>query len=149
MQNYNPAAREIEEIVSRGPRERTRVKWDVWDDGLTEEQWLEAIGNDDVRNETDKRGITAKHQAILDPNTQVSKDRVAARDRQSLEKAKGVEIDHSDLDAQGLDPPSIIRTKDQATARRRCHSCNRGETPRWRRGPDGPRTLCNACGLRV
>lgn len=30
----------------------------------------------------------------------------------------------------------------------RCHSCNRNETPEWRRGPDGARTLCNACGLR-
>lgn len=29
----------------------------------------------------------------------------------------------------------------------RCHSCNRAETPEWRRGPDGARTLCNACGL--
>lgn len=30
----------------------------------------------------------------------------------------------------------------------RCHSCNTTETPEWRRGPDGARTLCNACGLR-
>lgn len=30
----------------------------------------------------------------------------------------------------------------------RCHSCNRAETPEWRRGPDGASTLCNACGLR-
>ncbi|KAI6497372.1 hypothetical protein MCOR13_006767 [Pyricularia oryzae] len=29
----------------------------------------------------------------------------------------------------------------------RCHSCNRMDTPEWRRGPDGARTLCNACGL--
>lgn len=29
----------------------------------------------------------------------------------------------------------------------RCHSCHRVETPEWRRGPDGARTLCNACGL--
>ncbi|RIA97101.1 hypothetical protein C1645_801994 [Glomus cerebriforme] len=29
----------------------------------------------------------------------------------------------------------------------RCHSCNITETPEWRRGPDGARTLCNACGL--
>ncbi|MCJ1351442.1 MAG: hypothetical protein MMC33_001426 [Icmadophila ericetorum] len=29
----------------------------------------------------------------------------------------------------------------------RCHSCARAETPEWRRGPDGARTLCNACGL--
>lgn len=35
----------------------------------------------------------------------------------------------------------------KAAAPGRCHSCNRGETPEWRRGPDGARTLCNACGL--
>jgi len=29
----------------------------------------------------------------------------------------------------------------------KCHSCNIRETPEWRRGPDGARTLCNACGL--
>lgn len=29
----------------------------------------------------------------------------------------------------------------------KCHSCNRVDTPEWRRGPDGARTLCNACGL--
>ena len=31
----------------------------------------------------------------------------------------------------------------------KCHSCNIRETPEWRRGPDGARTLCNACGLRA
>ncbi|KAG1374879.1 hypothetical protein G6F61_008948 [Rhizopus arrhizus] len=29
----------------------------------------------------------------------------------------------------------------------KCHSCRTTETPEWRRGPDGARTLCNACGL--
>ncbi|KAJ1562044.1 hypothetical protein HK096_002340 [Nowakowskiella sp. JEL0078] len=29
----------------------------------------------------------------------------------------------------------------------RCHWCNINETPEWRRGPEGARTLCNACGL--
>ncbi|KAI8976754.1 hypothetical protein BDB01DRAFT_304860 [Pilobolus umbonatus] len=29
----------------------------------------------------------------------------------------------------------------------RCYSCNISETPEWRRGPHGARTLCNACGL--
>ncbi|CAE7112896.1 unnamed protein product [Rhizoctonia solani] len=28
-----------------------------------------------------------------------------------------------------------------------CHSCEISDTPEWRRGPDGQRTLCNACGL--
>ncbi|ORY91123.1 GATA zinc finger-domain-containing protein, partial [Syncephalastrum racemosum] len=30
-----------------------------------------------------------------------------------------------------------------------CHSCHTTQTPEWRRGPDGARTLCNACGLRM
>lgn len=29
-----------------------------------------------------------------------------------------------------------------------CHNCGTIESPEWRRGPDGPFTLCNACGLR-
>lgn len=37
----------------------------------------------------------------------------------------------------------------RATPPGKCHSCNIKETPEWRRGPDGARTLCNACGLRM
>eukprot|EP01094_Clydonella_sp_ATCC50884_P023991 TRINITY_DN58_c0_g1_i1.p1 TRINITY_DN58_c0_g1~~TRINITY_DN58_c0_g1_i1.p1 ORF type:complete len:140 (-),score=31.83 TRINITY_DN58_c0_g1_i1:368-787(-) len=28
-----------------------------------------------------------------------------------------------------------------------CRSCGTTETPEWRRGPDGMKSLCNACGL--
>ena len=36
----------------------------------------------------------------------------------------------------------------QGTIPRHCHKCDGLETPEWRRGPDGPGTLCNECGLR-
>ncbi|CAO3608791.1 unnamed protein product [Mucor hiemalis] len=47
---------------------------------------------------------------------------------------------------------STVRPKYRRRSKRnvigqRCHSCNTTETPEWRRGPDGARTLCNACGL--
>jgi hypothetical protein len=29
----------------------------------------------------------------------------------------------------------------------KCHGCGVGVTAEWRRGPDGPRSLCNACGV--
>ncbi|KAK6144007.1 hypothetical protein DH2020_020827 [Rehmannia glutinosa] len=29
-----------------------------------------------------------------------------------------------------------------------CKSCGVNNTPLWRKGPDGPQTLCNACGLK-
>ncbi|KAF2474027.1 uncharacterized protein BDR25DRAFT_118320 [Lindgomyces ingoldianus] len=45
MTDDNPIVEEIEETnFGRGARERTRVKYD---DGLTEEQWLEAVDNDE------------------------------------------------------------------------------------------------------
>lgn len=31
---------------------------------------------------------------------------------------------------------------------RECLYCGRKTTPMWRRGPDGPGTLCNACGVK-
>jgi hypothetical protein len=31
---------------------------------------------------------------------------------------------------------------------RTCSHCQSSETPQWREGPDGRRTLCNPCGLR-
>lgn len=31
---------------------------------------------------------------------------------------------------------------------RKCQHCGAEKTPQWRAGPDGPKTLCNACGVR-
>ncbi len=44
MSDDNPVVENIEVAVGRGARERVRVKYD---DGLTEEQWLEAVDNDE------------------------------------------------------------------------------------------------------
>ncbi|KAL6236209.1 hypothetical protein BDW75DRAFT_207314 [Aspergillus navahoensis] len=30
----------------------------------------------------------------------------------------------------------------------KCADCGTSDSPEWRRGPEGPKTLCNACGLR-
>ncbi|ORX56819.1 GATA-domain-containing protein [Hesseltinella vesiculosa] len=49
--------------------------------------------------------------------------------------------------ANTIPPTRQRRRGKRATVQGRCHSCNISETPEWRRGPDGARTLCNACGL--
>ncbi|CAL0311120.1 unnamed protein product [Lupinus luteus] len=36
----------------------------------------------------------------------------------------------------------------QALRDKSCRDCHTTTTPLWRAGPDGPRSLCNACGLR-
>ncbi|EST08114.1 Zinc finger, GATA-type [Kalmanozyma brasiliensis GHG001] len=39
------------------------------------------------------------------------------------------------------------KKRSRAPAPGSCQACGSSETPEWRRGPDGARTLCNACGL--
>ncbi|KAL5203668.1 hypothetical protein ABZP36_008539 [Zizania latifolia] len=36
----------------------------------------------------------------------------------------------------------------QGPENRTCSHCHTSETPQWRMGPNGPGTLCNACGIR-
>lgn len=57
---------------------------------------------------------------------------------------QGGEVDESKAGFAGSDTK---KRRGRAAPPGRCHSCNRAETPEWRRGPDGARTLCNACGL--
>jgi len=47
------------------------------------------------------------------------------------------------------DTPVIKRQKAEEHTQegQTCLGCNATSTPEWRRGPLGPRTLCNACGL--
>lgn len=45
-------------------------------------------------------------------------------------------------------PASPMTTNNGATMGRRCLHCQVDKTPQWRAGPMGPKTLCNACGVR-
>ncbi|KAL6713151.1 transcriptional regulator [Lecanora helva] len=78
LQEDNPMTEEIEEIAGRGARERTRIKYD---DGLTEEQWLMAVDDDE---DTIEDAIARKNQKIDKRNQ--NKDKRAR-------KAAGLESD--------------------------------------------------------
>jgi hypothetical protein len=76
-------------------------------------------------------------------------------DDHRLRAQNGKGAEYGDDDQWGTDKEQSFHGPDTKRSRRgqraappgRCHSCNRAETPEWRRGPDGARTLCNACGL--
>ncbi|KAL0378185.1 UNVERIFIED_CONTAM: GATA transcription factor 12 [Sesamum radiatum] len=40
------------------------------------------------------------------------------------------------------------KSRNNFTKNRRCSHCETENTPQWRMGPEGPKTLCNACGVR-
>ncbi|KAH7574979.1 hypothetical protein ACOSQ2_005942 [Xanthoceras sorbifolium] len=57
----------------------------------------------------------------------------------------------------GFDEPATKKLKKQKKKpavqagglfQRRCSHCQTQKTPQWRTGPHGPKTLCNACGVR-
>ncbi|KAI5070633.1 hypothetical protein GOP47_0014976 [Adiantum capillus-veneris] len=57
---------------------------------------------------------------------------------------------YDDYGAQQL-PPKKKPKKERSNSNeegRRCSHCQVQKTPQWRAGPLGPKTLCNACGVR-
>ncbi|XWS36135.1 hypothetical protein CRYUN_Cryun20dG0058600 [Craigia yunnanensis] len=42
----------------------------------------------------------------------------------------------------------IIQESGYKDINKRCLDCNTAKMPLWRGGPAGPRSLCNACGIR-
>lgn len=45
--------------------------------------------------------------------------------------------------------PAIAAAAVGATGVKQCTECGTQRTPMWRNGPAGPKTLCNACGVRA
>ncbi|KAL5525479.1 hypothetical protein ACEPAG_6815 [Sanghuangporus baumii] len=75
---------------------------------------------------------------------ETDKDRTAAEKDMALIRSKRA----TNVGSLGPGAPKgKYRKRSRATPPGKCHSCNIRETPEWRRGPDGARTLCNACGL--
>jgi len=77
---------------------------------------------------------------------------LAERSKEQIHKAAmqstADEAYPQDQNKDAMTGPDTKKRRGRAAPPGRCHSCARSETPEWRRGPDGARTLCNACGLR-
>lgn len=52
------------------------------------------------------------------------------------------------LDSFSNSKPKKLKVQDGGQAVRKCLHCATQKTPQWRAGPMGPKTLCNACGVR-
>ncbi|EWC46619.1 hypothetical protein DRE_04106 [Drechslerella stenobrocha 248] len=92
------------------------------------EYWRNKVVNDQSR----------KHEQQANP--------VKPMPKRSIEQVDD-DMGYTDDMRAGLHSDPKKQRKGKAAPPGRCHSCNRAETPEWRRGPDGARTLCNACGL--
>ncbi|KAJ3104388.1 hypothetical protein HDU96_008938 [Phlyctochytrium bullatum] len=68
---------------------------------------------------------------------------VMGSEEMDLIRAKRLKPGTESLSSQGVKK----RKSKKSETTTRCQSCHATETPEWRRGPHGRRTLCNACGL--
>ncbi|XP_058075597.1 putative GATA transcription factor 22 [Magnolia sinica] len=55
---------------------------------------------------------------------------------------------NSDQTPEKSQPLDDENNNNNATTIRVCSDCNTTKTPLWRSGPRGPKSLCNACGIR-
>ncbi|KAL3829346.1 hypothetical protein ACJIZ3_018148 [Penstemon smallii] len=54
----------------------------------------------------------------------------------------------SDSEEMSSQPPTPDRVSSDCTNVKTCVDCGTSKTPLWRGGPAGPKSLCNACGIR-
>ena len=86
--------------------------------------------------------------------SRASQERAREREREASGNRRPLDDDDMPMVGDPNRPPfpnnvaaDVKKRRGRAAPPGRCHSCNRIDTPEWRRGPDGARTLCNACGL--
>ncbi|KAH9901481.1 hypothetical protein C8Q73DRAFT_743018 [Cubamyces lactineus] len=58
------------------------------------------------------------------------------------------DVGASGMNAELEDDGPRKKAKRLAAEQHVCVTCGRTDSPEWRKGPMGPKTLCNACGLR-
>lgn len=61
------------------------------------------------------------------------------------------DLNHKKSDIQEMKnkyPDGFSSEEGQSMEIKRCFDCGTSKTPLWRGGPAGPKSLCNACGIR-
>ncbi|KAI8966773.1 chromatin remodeling complex SWI/SNF, component SWI2 and related ATPase [Daldinia sp. FL1419] len=123
----NPVGEEPEEVLGRGARERTRVKYD---DGLTEEQWLMAVDDDDDSPEA----AAARKQAKKDKRETNKLKRLAVLNASGANSPSASRASTEEIDT----PPKKRGRKPGSKNEKRKAEDDDGEPPaKKRRGPQG------------
>jgi len=124
----------------------------------TNPDWLNRFGNDSTgftgSPGTGNQGLKRKIDSITPPNTNNMIKNWTTLDANNVAANAGFSNSGGNSGGSGTGTPDD-KTKSNKKKRAKnnqnqtliCHSCGVTSTPEWRRGPDGAKTLCNACGL--
>lgn len=120
LQEDNPVTEEVEEVAGRGARERTRVKYD---DGLTEEQWLMAVDDDEDTIEA----------AVARKNSKIDK-RNANKEKRARNAAGGDSPMDTSRDSSEAPMPKKRNRKVNGAKRKAEDEMDDGPLPKRKRG---------------
>ncbi|KAJ0262761.1 GATA transcription factor 3 [Hirschfeldia incana] len=116
------------------------------DEYVEELEWVSRVV-DDCSSPDVSLLLTKIHKAKPSISSQITVKPRTKRSRSSLTGDRVWPLISDNQHATG----EHVRKKKQETAvvfQRRCSHCGTNNTPQWRTGPVGPKTLCNACGVR-
>jgi ATP-dependent helicase STH1/SNF2 len=136
----NPVEEEVETVLGRGARERTKVKYD---DGLTEEQWLMAVDDDD-----DSPEAAAARKNARKERREANKLRKSAHLNASMENSPSA----SRASTEDVETPVKKRGRKPGSKNQEKRKAEEGEDEppaKKRRGPQGrPKAVStNGSGL--
>ncbi|KAI9844327.1 MAG: hypothetical protein M1837_005631 [Sclerophora amabilis] len=133
LNDRGPVVEEVEEIAGRGARQRTQVKYD---DGLTEEQWLDAVDADD---DTIEEAVARKQAALS--KRQVNKDRKARVAAGTEDPSMASDGENSDSPApkkRGRKPKPMEKRKVDEAALDELQPANKRKRGRTTKSSGGP-----------
>ncbi|XP_057498821.1 GATA transcription factor 2-like [Actinidia eriantha] len=112
------------------------------DDSFTDFSPSEFVGSGNHQPETPCHGRSRSKRSKATSINREQKENAASansgKKRESTSSSSGLTGDISSPTPSENSPAAI----------RRCTHCASEKTPQWRTGPLGPKTLCNACGVR-
>eukprot|EP01136_Pigoraptor_vietnamica_P036768 Opistho-1_new@103783 len=119
--------------------------------GATREEPLMRLMTVPIEHKVDDTSIVGEVEAMLEKGSMPELAAIQALlGAVRRYRADNIELRMANTSLHGKmqDLQRKIHYKKTATAHLSCTECGTNMSPEWRRGPHGPKTLCNACGLR-
>ncbi|KAK7321595.1 hypothetical protein VNO77_32398 [Canavalia gladiata] len=129
--SLNPPA----ESVKEDPISSSTCESSLWSNKMEEEDGKNGHGSSNMMRPSSSS--PAPDKAINSTNTNITTTTPTSRFQN-----QGLENRYSQRG------PRNNNNNNTTTTTRVCSDCNTSTTPLWRSGPKGPKTLCNACGIR-
>lgn len=127
------------------------LKFSIW---KKEDHTSTAYKNNDQKSSTNYQvkwissDMRLMHKMNNTDPTDVNAPRMISSSSLKLEDRKQPSSDHMETDNTSNTTSSNTMISNINHPIRVCSDCNTTKTPLWRSGPQGPKSLCNACGIR-